>query len=171
MDLVSFLLLIVAVTVFAICCWSRQWLLYPNYNYLSWSPDFPCSVLSSSPCNMEFTNPINIKQESVQRGNHGLQCNYQQGLGRLPAIFWGSCLGGVYSSQSGITRGHYKDDMNRKYLCVLLNVLVHSCARRRSANPRIFLSSTTWNLPPSPYPLPLISDQYCPFQINTVCEV
>ena len=66
---------------------------------------------------------------------------------------------------------NYKDDMNRKYLCVLLNVLVHSCARRRSAAPRIFLSSTTWNLHPSPYPLPLISDQYCPFQINTVCEV
>lgn len=171
MDLVSFLLLIVAVTVFAICCWSRQWLLYPNYNYLSWSADFPCSVLSSSPWNMKFTNPINIKQESVQWGNHGLQCNYQQGLGRLPALFWGSCLGGVYSSQSGITRGHYKDDMNRKYFCVLLNVLVHSCARRRSAALRIFLSSTTWNLPPSPYPWPPISDQYCPFQINTVCEV
>ena len=48
---------------------------------------------------MEFTNPINIKQESVQWGNHD---NAPQGLGCLPALFWGSCLGGVYSSQSGI---------------------------------------------------------------------
>ena len=61
--------------------------------------------------------------------------------------------------------------MNKKYFYVLLNVLVHSYARRRCVALRIFLSSTTWNLPPSPYPLPPISDQYCPFQINTVCEI
>ena len=61
--------------------------------------------------------------------------------------------------------------MNRKYFYVSLNVLVHSYARRRCVALRIFLSSMTWNLPPSPYPLLLISDQYSPFQINTVCEV
>ena len=35
-DLLAFALLLLASTTFAICCWSRQWLLYPNYNYLSW---------------------------------------------------------------------------------------------------------------------------------------
>jgi len=31
------LFMLLCVTVFGFCCWQRDWLLYPNYNYLSWS--------------------------------------------------------------------------------------------------------------------------------------
>ena len=36
LDLVSGLLLLIITIMFAVSCWSRSWLLYPNYNYLSW---------------------------------------------------------------------------------------------------------------------------------------
>ena len=36
LDLLTGLLLFIISLVFAVCCWSRSWLLYPNYNYLSW---------------------------------------------------------------------------------------------------------------------------------------
>ena len=36
LELASSLLLGVTATVFGCCCWSRSWLLYPNYNHLSW---------------------------------------------------------------------------------------------------------------------------------------
>ena len=29
--------LFLSVAIFGIYCWDRDWLLYPNYNYLSWS--------------------------------------------------------------------------------------------------------------------------------------
>lgn len=32
--------LLLAVVVFGTMCWSRSWLLNPNYNYLSWSYAF-----------------------------------------------------------------------------------------------------------------------------------
>ena len=36
LDLLVGVLLSVISLVFAASCWSRSWLLYPNYNYLSW---------------------------------------------------------------------------------------------------------------------------------------
>merc|ERR1712106_447019 len=33
----SGLVMLLNVLVFSLSCWSRDWLLYPNYNYLSWS--------------------------------------------------------------------------------------------------------------------------------------
>lgn len=66
LDLVSFLLLIVAVTVFAICCWSRQWLLYPNYNYLSWAW-VACLLSSGAHALAAFTAHNQLRQEKVRR--------------------------------------------------------------------------------------------------------
>ena len=36
---VSFLaiLLFLSICIFGACCWQRDWLLYPNFNYVSWS--------------------------------------------------------------------------------------------------------------------------------------
>ena len=36
LDMLVTVLLVVSVGVFGWCCWGRDWLLYPNYNYLSW---------------------------------------------------------------------------------------------------------------------------------------
>ena len=33
----SAVLLFLSVCIFGGCCWARDWLLYPNYNYVSWS--------------------------------------------------------------------------------------------------------------------------------------
>jgi len=41
------LTMLVSVSVFCLSCWSRDWLLYPNYNYLSWSTALAlCSSLA-----------------------------------------------------------------------------------------------------------------------------
>lgn len=37
LNIMTALFVSVSVTVFPIYCWSRDYLLYPNYNYLSWS--------------------------------------------------------------------------------------------------------------------------------------
>ena len=47
------MIMLLNVLVFCLSCWSRDWLLYPNYNYLSWSfamalgavLSFLCSVI------------------------------------------------------------------------------------------------------------------------------
>ena len=36
LDLLTGVLMSIISLVFAVSCWSRSWLLYPNYNYLSW---------------------------------------------------------------------------------------------------------------------------------------
>ena len=36
LDLVTGLVLFTTSLIFCVSCWSRSWLLYPNYNYLSW---------------------------------------------------------------------------------------------------------------------------------------
>lgn len=41
---VTALLLFLSVLIFGCCCWARDWLLYPNYNYVSWS--FAFAVIS-----------------------------------------------------------------------------------------------------------------------------
>jgi len=45
------LIMLISALVFSLSCWSRDWLLYPNYNYLSWSFAFAlgsilCQILS-----------------------------------------------------------------------------------------------------------------------------
>jgi len=37
MKVVVSVLLFLMMVVFGACCWDREWLLYPNFNYLSWS--------------------------------------------------------------------------------------------------------------------------------------
>lgn len=37
MKVLTSILLFLMMIVFGACCWDRGWLLYPNYNYLSWS--------------------------------------------------------------------------------------------------------------------------------------
>ena len=75
-DLMAFLLLLLTSLTFAICCWSRQWLLYPNYNYLSW---------------------YRTLQLKIAR----LQLDFVKGLGGWPPLLMGSCCGGLYCSRSG----------------------------------------------------------------------
>lgn len=36
LDLLVGTLLSLTTIIFGVCCWSRDWLLYPNYNHLSW---------------------------------------------------------------------------------------------------------------------------------------
>ena len=36
-DLAASLMLVLTCLVFGLSCWDRTWLLYPNWNYLSWS--------------------------------------------------------------------------------------------------------------------------------------
>jgi len=38
-------LLFVAICIFGASCWDRGWLLYPNYNYVSWSYGFACFAM------------------------------------------------------------------------------------------------------------------------------
>ncbi len=35
-------LMFLSVLIFGSCCWQRDWLLYPNYNYVSWSFALAC---------------------------------------------------------------------------------------------------------------------------------
>ena len=44
-DLLVGLIMFTASLIFCFCCWSRSWLLYPNYNYLSWG--WAAALLSS----------------------------------------------------------------------------------------------------------------------------
>ena len=39
-DLFSAVLLFLSLCIFGGMCWDRDWLLYPNYNYVSWSYAF-----------------------------------------------------------------------------------------------------------------------------------
>ncbi len=36
--------------IFGFCCWDRDWLLYPNFNYLSWSYAFACAACLAHLC-------------------------------------------------------------------------------------------------------------------------
>ena len=45
LDMLVTVLLVFSVGVFGWCCWGRDWLLYPNYNYLSWG--WGAAVLSA----------------------------------------------------------------------------------------------------------------------------
>jgi hypothetical protein len=40
--LLSAIFMLLCVIIFGFCCWERDWLLYPNYNYLSWSFVLAC---------------------------------------------------------------------------------------------------------------------------------
>ena len=44
-DLLTGLIMFTASLIFCFSCWSRSWLLYPNYNYLSWG--WAAALLSS----------------------------------------------------------------------------------------------------------------------------
>lgn len=65
-DLLAFSLLLLASTTFAICCWSRQWLLYPNYNYLSWAW-VACLLSSWAHAVAAFTAHTQLGQEKARR--------------------------------------------------------------------------------------------------------
>jgi len=65
-DLLAFFLLLLASTTFAICCWSRQWLLYPNYNYLSWAW-VACLLSSWLHAVAAFTAHTQVQQEKARR--------------------------------------------------------------------------------------------------------
>jgi len=43
-------LMLLSIVIFGACCWDRDWLLYPNYNYVSWSFAFALFSCASHIC-------------------------------------------------------------------------------------------------------------------------
>ncbi|XP_065568518.1 uncharacterized protein LOC136032227 [Artemia franciscana] len=72
-----------SVAVFGGQCWRRDWLLYPNYNYLSWSYGF--AVISffgfALSAYLLYQEHIDVKEQKKQEKNLVMQMQTQLGPG------------------------------------------------------------------------------------------
>ena len=65
LDFIAGLALAISTTIFGICCWSREWLMYPNYNHLSWGW---VAVLLSSFFHL-LASIMFLKESNLERRN------------------------------------------------------------------------------------------------------
>ncbi|KAF2344488.1 hypothetical protein FHG87_016743 [Trinorchestia longiramus] len=114
-----------SVLVFGLMCWSRDWLLNPNFNYLSWSYYF--SVFSGGFCSFagfmmlhecfrsrdrkrETNNLLHLENQNGHHGAEPMEIPIDPGY--QPHPYHGSNPGfsreqSVYSQASGFSHGSY----------------------------------------------------------------
>jgi len=75
LNLISAVFMSVSVTVFPLYCWRRDYLLYPNYNYLSWS--YKAGLASILACLTSLGSLYQELGEVVNREDKNLAVLYQ----------------------------------------------------------------------------------------------
>ena len=92
LDFIIGVVLALTTTIFGICCWGREWLMYPNYNHLSWGW---VAVLLSSFFHL-LSSIMFFKESGLERRRKELNDHLLAQLEPPPILSQLEALSGMY---------------------------------------------------------------------------